>query len=281
MKKSILISILGLIILSFVFSGCTPAAPAAEKDVAKDATQETAAVTLKVGATPVPHAELLEFVKPLLKEQGIELEIVEFTDYVNPNLALDSKELDANFFQHVPYMDTFSKERGIELVSVGKVHVEPLGLYSKKIKTIDELQDKAVIAIPNDPTNEGRALILLDTAGIIKLKDDAGLEATEKDIAENPKNLVFKPIDAAQLPRTLEDVDASIINTNYALEAGLNPVKDSIIIEGSDSPYANIVTARPDNQNDENIKKLIETLQTPEVKDFIEETYKGAVVPAF
>ncbi|MFT9497810.1 MetQ/NlpA family ABC transporter substrate-binding protein [Anaerosolibacter sp.] len=277
MKKNIFAVIIGLMILSLVFTGCTPSAPAPEKD----ASQETAAVALKVGATPVPHAELLEFIKPLLKEQGIELEIVEFTDYVNPNLALDSKELDANFFQHVPYMDTFANERGIELVSVGKVHVEPLGLYSKKIKSLDELKDNAVVAIPNDPTNEGRALILLDTAGLIKLKDDAGLEATEKDIVENPKNLVFKPIDAAQLPRTLEDVDASIINTNYALEASLNPVNDSILIEGSDSPYANIVTARPDNQNDEKIKKLVEVLQTEEVKAFIEETYKGAVVPAF
>jgi D-methionine transport system substrate-binding protein len=277
MKKSIIISILGLILFSLVFSGCTPTAAPTEKDTA----QAAAPVVLKVGATPVPHAELLEFVKPLLKEQGIALEIVEFTDYVNPNMALDSKELDANFFQHVPYMESFAKERGIQLISVGKIHVEPLGLYSKKIKSINELQDNAVIAIPNDPTNEGRALILLDTAGIIKLSADAGLEATEKDIVENPKNLVFKPIDAAQLPRTLEDVDASIINTNYALEAGLNPVKDSLLIEGSDSPYANIVTARPDNQNDEKIKKLVEVLQTPEVKAFIEETYKGAVVTAF
>ena len=277
MKKNIFIFTLGLILFSLVLSGCAPKAAPAEKDT----TQAAAPVVLKVGATPVPHAELLEFVKPLLKEQGIALEIVEFTDYVNPNMALDSKELDANFFQHVPYMESFAKERGIQLISVGNIHVEPLGLYSKKIKSINELQDKAVIAIPNDPTNEGRALILLDTAGVIKLRVDAGLEATEKDIVENPKNLVFKPIDAAQLPRTLEDVDASIINTNYALEAGLNPVKDSLLIEGSDSPYANIVTARPDNQNDETIKKLVEVLQTPAVKAFIEETYKGAVVTAF
>ncbi|KXG73804.1 MetQ/NlpA family ABC transporter substrate-binding protein [Thermotalea metallivorans] len=271
MKKNIFVSIIGFVILSLLFSGCT--APSASKS--------KGATVLKVGATPVPHGEILEFIKPKLQEQGIQLEIVEFTDYVNPNLALESKEIDANFFQHVPYMEAFSRERGIQMISVGKIHVEPLGLYSKKIKTIHDLKNGAVIAIPNDPTNEGRAFILLDAKGIIKLKKDAGLEATEKDIEENPKKLVFKPIDAAQLPRTLEDTDASVINTNYALQAGLNPVKDSLIIEGSESPYANIVAVRPEDQDKETIKKLVGALQSPEVKQFIEEKYKGAVVPAF
>jgi len=238
-------------------------------------------ITLKVGATPVPHSEILNFVKPQLEKEGIILEIIEFTDYVTPNLALNDGDLDANFFQHEPYMETFARERGIELYNAGNVHVEPLGLYSNKIVSIEELKDGATIAIPNDPTNGGRALILLDSKGIIKLKDDAGLEATERDIAENPKNLKFRPIDAAQLPRTLDDVDAAIINTNYALEAGLNPSRDALIIEGDDSPYANIITVRPEDKDNEAIKKLVKALQTEEVKKFIEEQYGGSIVPAF
>lgn len=275
MKKNILLIVVGLLVLSLALAGCSTNAPANSKE------SKTEKVVLKVGATPVPHAEILNLIKPKLEEQGIELEIIEFTDYVRPNLALAEKEIDANFFQHVPYMESFAREHNIELVSAAKVHVEPLGLYSKKIKSAEELKDGAVISIPNDPTNEGRALILLESKGYIKLKEDAGLEATEGDLAENPKNLVFKPIDAAQLPRTLDDVDAAVINTNYALEAGLNPSKDALIIEGSESPYANILTIRPDNKDDKNIKALVEALQSDEVREFIEEQYKGAVVPAF
>lgn len=273
MKKNIFIAILALLILSFVFTGCAP-----KQEVAASTDEKT---TLKVGATPVPHAEILQLIQPKLEAEGIQLKIVEFTDYVSPNLALSSKEIDANFFQHAPYMESFAKERGIDLISAGKVHVEPLGLYSKKITSLEELQDGATITIPNDPTNGGRALILLDHEGIIQLKDDAGLEATEKDIASNPKNLVFKPIEAAQLPRTLEDVDASIINTNYALEGNLDPQKDAIIMEGSESPYANILTIRPEDKDSEAIQKLVAALQSQEVKDFLKEKYKGAVVPAF
>ncbi|SHJ67673.1 D-methionine transport system substrate-binding protein [Geosporobacter subterraneus DSM 17957] len=273
MKKVLSTALLLVVTAALLFTGCTKA-PAAT-----DAADTTP--VLKVGATPVPHAEILNFIKPELEKQGVKLEIVEFTDYVNPNLALNSKELDANFFQHVPYMEAFGREQKMEFVSAGKVHVEPLGLYSKKINSLEGLTDGAIIAIPNDPTNGGRALILLDTEGLIKLKADAGLEATEKDIAENPKNLKFKAIDAAQLPRTLEDVDAAVINTNYALEAKLNPSVDALIIEGSESPYANIVTVRPDNKNDEQILKLVEVLQSEAVKQFIQDQYKGAVVPAF
>lgn len=274
MKKIVLLSIISLLALTLLLSGCT------SKSVTSNNSENDKKV-LKIGATPVPHAEILNFIKPKLEEQGIKLEIIEFTDYVKPNLALNDKEIDANFFQHVPYMESFAREHKISMISAGKVHVEPLGLYSKKIKSIDNLKEGSKIAIPNDPTNEGRALILLESKGIIKLKENAGLEATDKDIAENPKNLVFKPIDAAQLPRTLDDVDAAIINTNYALEAGLNPLEDSLIIEGSESPYANIITIRPEDKSNENIKKLIEVLQSDDVKKFIEEKYKGAVVPAF
>ena len=271
MKKSIITIFVALLIVTLGLTACT----------VKPTSSTSETSTLKVGATPVPHAELLNFIKPLLADQGIDLQIVEFTDYVNPNLALASKEIDANFFQHVPYMEAFSREHKIEMISAAKIHVEPLGLYSKKVKSLDELKEGAVIAIPNDPTNEGRALILLHDKGIIQLKPDAGLEATEKDILENPKNFVFKPIDAAQLPRTLEDVDASIINTNYALEAKLNPLQDALLIEGSNSPYANIVTVRPGDEKNEKIKKLVEVLQSEAVKKFIQEKYNGAVVPAF
>lgn len=274
MKKNILILLSLLLVLSLALTGCGQKAT-------EPAPESTDMVTLTVGATPVPHSELLNLIKPKLEEQGIKLEILEFTDYVTPNMALNDKEIDANFFQHAPYMETFANERGIGLVSAGKIHVEPLGLYSKKIKSLDELKDGSVITIPNDPTNGGRALILLENKGIIKLKDNTNLEATEKDIAENPKNLVFKPIEAAQLPRTLEDVDASVINTNFALEGNLNPDTDALLMEGSESPYANIVTVRPEDANNENIKKLVAALQSEEVKQFLEEKYKGAIVPAF
>lgn len=269
MKKGILILLALVLILSLTFTGCS-----------QKATDSSKEATLKIGASPVPHAELLNLIKPKLEKEGIKLEIVEFTDYVTPNMALVEKEIDANFFQHAPYMESFAKERGLEMVSAGKIHIEPLGLYSKKIKSLDELKNGSVITIPNDPTNEGRSLLLLDAKGIIKLKDKTNLESTEKDIAKNPKNLVFKPVEAAQLPRTLDDVDASIINTNYALEGQLNPT-DAIMMEGSESPYANIIAIRPEDKDNENIKKLVAALQSDEVKKFLKDKYKGAIVPAF
>ncbi len=275
MKKFTSIKLLSIIlILAIAAVGCSTKAD----DTQSNATEE---IVLKVGATPVPHSEILNAIKPQLEEQGIKLEIIEFTDYVTPNLALSDKEIDANFFQHLPYMETFAREHNIELASVATVHVEPLGVYSNKIKSIDELEDGATISIPNDPTNEGRALILLDNNGVIKLKADAGLEATENDIEANPKNLKFEPIDAAQLPRTLDDVDASIINTNYALEADLNPGEDALLIEGSESPYANILTIRPEDKDKEAIQKLVDALQSEVAKEFILENYKGAILPAF
>lgn len=236
---------------------------------------------LKVGATPVPHAELLNLVKEDLKTEGVDLKVVEFTDYVTPNLALAEGELDANFFQHFPYLEKFSNERGLNLVSAGKVHVEPLGVFSQKIKDIKDLSNKATIAIPSDPSNGGRALILLHNSGIIKLNDTTNLYVTEFDIVENPKKLKFKPIEAAQLPRVLPDVEAAVINGNYALEAGFSPVEDSLLLEGAESPYANIIAVKSGDESKEDIQKLLKALQSKKVSDYIGANYKGGVVPAF
>ena len=238
-------------------------------------------VTLKIGATPVPHSEILAEIKPDLKEQGINLEVVEFNDYVQPNIALNDKELDANFFQHEPYLNDFVKEhKDVKLKNAGGVHIEPMGIYSKKIKDLKELADGATVSIPNDPTNGGRSLLLLQKAGLLKLKDGVNETATVQDIAENPKNLVIQEVEAAQLPRTLEDVDISIINTNFAMNADLNPMKDALFIEDKTSPYVNIIAVREDENRDE-IKTLVKSLQSDKVKKFIEDKYKGAIVPAF
>lgn len=234
-----------------------------------------------VGATQVPHAEILEVVKPQLAKEGVELDIKVFNDYVQPNLQLADKQLDANFFQHKPYLDTFNKDRKATLVPVALVHVEPFGGYSKKIKSLAELKDGATVAIPNDPSNGGRALVLLQKQGVIKLKDPSNILATAADVTDNPKKLKFRELEAAMLPRSLDDVDLALINTNYALEAGLVPTKDALFIEGSDSPYANILVTRSDNKDAPGIKKLVNALHSPEVKKFIVEKYKGAVVPAF
>lgn len=236
---------------------------------------------LKVGASPVPHEELLELVKDDLKSDGIELNIIEFTDYVTPNLALSDKELDVNFFQHIPYMEKFAEERKLALTSAGKIHIEPLGVYSLKHKKIEELAEKSVIAIPSDPTNGGRALILLHNNEIIKLKDPTNLNATELDIIENPKNFKFQALEAAQLPRALPDVDAAVINGNYALEAKLNPLEDALLLEDEKSPYVNVITVRSGDENREDIQKLIKALHSDKVKKFIIEKYNGGVVPAF
>lgn len=239
------------------------------------------AETLKVGATQVPHAEILEAVKPALAAQGVELDIKVFSDYVQPNLQLADKELDANFFQHQPYLDTFNKDRSTKLVAVGGVHVEPFGAYSRKVKSVQALAEGATVAIPNDPTNGGRALLLLQSQGLIKLRNPQDIAATPLDVAENPRKLRFRELEAAMLPRALDDVDLALINTNYALEAGLVPTRDALFIEGAQSPYVNVVVSREDNKDAQAVKKLVEALRTPAVKQFIEEKYKGAVVPAF
>ena len=237
--------------------------------------------TLTVAATPVPHAEILNFVKPQLAKEGVELKVKEFTDYIQPNVQVAEKRLDANFFQHQPYLDEFNKAKGTHLVSVAGVHIEPLGVYSSKIKKLDELPTGATVVIPNDATNGGRALLLLAKAGVITLKDNKNILSTVKDVTGNPKNVKFRELEAATIPRVLTQVDAALINTNYALEAKLNPEKDALAIEGSDSPYVNILVARPDNKDSEDMKKLAAALHSPEVKQFITEKYKGAVVPAF
>lgn len=237
--------------------------------------------TLKVGASPVPHAELLNFVKADLKKEGVDLKVVEFTDYVTPNLALADGELDANYFQHKPYLDKFAGERNLKLSIVGQVHVEPIGLYSQKVKDLKSLKKGASIAIPNDPSNGGRALILLHNNGLITLKDPSNLYATEFDVVKNPNKYKFKAVEAAQLPRVLRDVDAAVINGNYALEAGLNPAKDSLLLEGKESPYANIVAVKAGNEKNADIAKLVKALQSAKVKEHINKEYKGAVVPAF
>ena len=236
---------------------------------------------LSVAATPVPHAEILEFVKPALAKEGVNLKVKVFTDYIQPNVQVAEKRLDANFFQHQPYLDEFNKAKGTHLVSVAAVHLEPLGAYSSKYKKLDEIKDGSTVVIPNDATNGGRALLLLDKAGLITLKDKTNILSTPKDITANPKNLKFRELEAATIPRVLTQVDLALINTNYALEAKLNPEKDALVIEGSDSPYVNILVARPDDKESADMQKLVAALHTPEVKAFILEKYKGAIVPAF
>ena len=236
---------------------------------------------LSVAASPVPHAEILEFVKPALAKEGVNLKVKVFTDYVQPNVQVAEKRLDANFFQHQPYLDEFNKAKGTHLVSVAAVHLEPLGAYSSKYKKLDEIKDGSTVVIPNDATNGGRALLLLDKAGLITLKDKTNILSTPKDITTNPKKLKFRELEAATIPRVLTQVDLALINTNYALEAKLNPEKDALVIEGSDSPYVNILVARPDDKDSEDMKKLVAALHTPEVKAFILEKYKGAILPAF
>lgn len=279
MKRSVVA--LGMaLFLTFSVAACQKQT-ATDDTYKQGQTATTEKITVKVGVSPVPHAEIMNLIKPILEAEGVNLEIQEFTDYVLPNVSLNDKKLDANFFQHLPYLEKFNAENKMDLVSVAKVHIEPMGAYSQKIKSKDEIADGATVAIPNDATNEGRALLLLQAEGLIKLKDESGLTQTPKDIVENPKSLKFQELEAASLPRVLIDVDFAIINTNYALEAKLNPTKDALFIEGDQSAYANILVTRQDNKDSEGIQKLVKALQSEEVKKFLEEKYQGAVVPAF
>ena len=241
-------------------------------------TSELAGTTLKVAASPTPHAEILNVAKDILAEQGIDLEVIEFTEYVQPNLVTESGEVDANYFQHIPYLDDFNAQRGTHLVSVTGVHIEPMGIYAGKTATLDELADGASVAIPNDATNEGRALLLLEAQGLIKLADDSNLSSTPKDITENPKNLTFIEVEAANLPTTLSDADIAVINSNYALGAGLNPVTDALALESSDSPYVNVLVCKEGNENNEAIQALAEALHSDTIKNFIAEKFDGAVI---
>lgn len=240
-----------------------------------------AQTALSVAATAVPHAEILEHVKPALAKEGVTLNVKVFTDYVQPNVQVAEKKIDVNFFQHKPYLDEFNKNKGTNLVSVAPVHVEPYGAYSKKVKKIADLPNGATIAIPNDPSNGGRALILLEQNGLIKLKDSKNILSTVKDIAENPKGFKIKELEAATLPRLLDQLDLALINTNYALEAKLVPTRDALFIENANSPYANLLVSRPDNKESDAVKKLVKALQSDDVKQFIASKYQGAVVPAF
>jgi D-methionine transport system substrate-binding protein len=240
--------------------------------------------TIKVGASVTPHAKILEQTKETLAKEGYTLEVVEYNDYVLPNTALDNGELDANYFQHQPYLDDFNTENGTNLVSVASIHFEPFGIYAGKTESLDNLKDGAIIAVPNDATNEARALLLLEAQGLITLKADAGIKATIQDIESNPKNFEIKEIEAAQLVRALSDVDIACINGNYAIEGGYK-VSDALAVEAADSlaakTYANIVAVKSGNEKEEKIQALIQALQSDEVRKFIEDNYEGAVVPVF
>jgi len=237
-------------------------------------------IVLTVGATPVPHGQLLNLIMPDLEAEGITLKIVEFTDYVQPNMALLHGDLDANFFQTLPYLDSH-REWAEKLIAVFGVHIEPFGLYSSRYKAISDLPNGATIAIPNDPSNGGRALLLLQAKGYIVLRERAGLEPTIRDITRNDRNFRFQELEAAQLPRSLRDVDAACINGNYAISAGLHPLRDALIIEGADSPYVNIVVVRKGMENDPRIVALESALHSLKVKEYIISSYEGDIVPIF
>ena len=281
MKKYL--SLVLALALCLSLAACGGSDSVAEDTAPEDAVVEESveSATLSVAASPTPHAEILEVCIPILAEQGITLEVNEYGDYVIPNTAVEEGDEDVNFFQHVPYLDNFNVEHGTHLVSVAPIHVEPMGLYAGKSNDLANLPDGASVAVPNDVTNEARALLLLEANGLIKLADDAGLEATPIDIVENPKNLTFNELEAAMVPTILSEVDIAIINSNFALQAGLNPMEDSLAMEGGESPYANILVVKEGNESNEAVQALISALQSDEVRDFIIETYEGAVVPAF
>ena len=262
MKKTI--SFLLSLALLLILTGCT----GKKADV------------LTIGATPVPHAELLNLIKDDLAAAGIDLKVIEFTDYVQPNMAVIAGDLDANFFQHIPYLQS-NAEWSSKLVSAFGVHIEPFGLYSHKYTSIDDFPNGVTIAIPNDPSNGGRALLLLQAHGLITLREEAGLQATSRDIVNNPKNFVFQELEAAQLPRSLQDIDAATINGNYALQSGFNPLTDSLIIEGALSPYVNIMVVQKGNEENEKIIALKNALLSDKVRNYINDTYNGGVAPVF
>lgn len=285
MKKLLSLALALILCLSLAAcGGKEDPAPAETNDPAQTeepATTPAETVTLTVAASPTPHAVILEQCVAPLAEQGIELDIREFDDYVFPNTTVEDGEIDANYFQHVPYLDEFNETRGTHLVSVAGVHVEPMGIYAGKSDSLENLPDGASVAVPNDATNEGRALLLLEAQGLIKLADSSNLSATPKDIVENPKNLTFEEVEAATIPSIVSEVDLAVINSNYALGAGYNPVEDSLAIESSDSPYVNILVVKEGNENNEAVQALIEVLHSDAIRDFINEEFDGAVVPAF
>lgn len=291
MRKNI-----GFIAAALLAAGAlTACSTGAKETTAADASSQSESVAeaapvqgdlkkIVVGATPAPHAVILEEAKEMMKEKGYDLVIQEYTDYVQPNLALDTGDLDANYFQHVQYLDTFNSEHGTKLVTAEKIHYEPFGIYAGKTDALENLADGAKVAVPNDTSNEARALLLLQDQGLIQLKEGVGLEATKKDIEVNDKNLDIVEIEAAQLPRSLQDVDIAVINGNYAIEAGLK-VSDAIATEESDSiaasTYANVIAVKEGEENSDAVKALVEVLMSAQIKQFIDETYEGSVVPLF
>lgn len=276
LKKALALALTGAVIIG-AFAGC-----GAKKD-SSDKKEETKKIV--IGASPSPHADILKVAKKELKKEGYELEIKEYSDYVQPNTALESGDLDANYFQHKPYLDDFNKQKKTHLVSAGTIHYEPFGIFPGKTKTLKDLKKGATVAVPNDTTNEARALLLLQNQGLIKLKDGAGLTATKKDIVENKKNLAIKEIEAAQIPRSLKDVDIAVVNGNYALEAGLKVNKDALATEDADSigakTYGNIVAVKKGNEKSDATKALVKALKSDAVKKYINDKYDGAVVPLF
>jgi D-methionine transport system substrate-binding protein len=287
MKRKILSAILVLTLAATVLVGCgSKKADDTTKDAAK--TEETGDAEDKViviGASPTPHAEILEAARETLEAEGYTLEVKEYSDYVQPNVALTSGDLDANYFQHVPYLEQYNEENGTDIESAGIIHYEPVGIYPGKIASIDDLKDGSQIGVPNDATNEARALALLEAQGIIKLKEGVGINATKQDIIENPKNVEIVEVEAAQLPRSLADLDLAVINGNYAIEAELSVATDAIAIEDADSigaqTYGNIVAVRKGEVDTDKTKALVKALQSEDVKKFIEEKYDGAVVAIF
>ena len=299
MKKRVLSSILAGVLAVSVFAGCgsktednsqaaadnstTPATEAAAEESAEAAggTVESKG-TIKVAASATPHAEILAAAKPILAEQGWDLEVTEFDDYVLPNEVVESGEMDANYFQHVPYLDSFNEEKGTHLVEVGKIHYEPFGIYPGTKSSLDDIADGDVIAVPNDTTNEARALLLLQDNGIIKLKDGAGIKATVNDIEENPNNIEIVELEAAQVPRVVNEVAYVVLNGNYALQAGFSVAKDALAYEKSDSEaaktYVNVIAVKEGNENSEKIKALVDVLKSDSIKKFIDEKYDGAVI---
>lgn len=271
-----LVSLVAAVLTLALLAGCS-SKPAEQASGSATGSQAGKPVTLKVGVTAGVHEEIMKQVAPILAKENITLDIKVFTDYKLPNQALESKELDVNSFQHQPYLEKENKERGFHLVSAAKGLTFPMGIYSKKIKKLDELKEGARIAIPNDATNGGRALLLFQSAGLIKVKPEAGILAAPRDIIENPKKLKFEELDAAMLPRMLPDVDAAVINTNFAIDAGLVPAKDSIYLE-KDSPYVNILAVRAEDKDRPEIQKLVKAYQSNEIMQFIETKYQGSVV---
>ncbi len=299
MKKKVLSGILASVLAVSVLAGCgskaednsqaaadnstTPATEAAETTESADTTTVESKGTIKVAASATPHAEILAAAKPILAEQGWDLEVTEFDDYVLPNEVVESGEMDANYFQHVPYLDSFNEEKGTHLVEVGKIHYEPFGIYPGTKSSLEDIADGDVIAVPNDTTNEARALLLLQDNGIITLKEGAGLEATVNDIAENPYNIKIEELAAESVARVTGEVAYVVLNGNYALQAGFSVSKDALAYEKSDSEaaktYVNVIVVKEGNENNEGVKALVDVLKSDEIKQFINDKYDGAVIP--